>query len=112
MLQLIVRRPRGDEREVLAEGELSPEDGLAGDNWKTRGSMGVPVSPGQMERQITIMNSRLIDLLAGDRAVLAAGRGPALHGPRPERGQPASRHAARGGLCHPRGHRSAALRLQ
>jgi len=66
-LQLIVRRPRGDEREVLTEGDLSPQDGLVGDNWKTRNSMGAPVSPEQFDRQITMMNSRLIDLLAGDR---------------------------------------------
>lgn len=66
-LELIVRRPHGDAREVLQEGQLSPQDGLVGDNWKRRGSMGAPVSPGQVERQITIMNSRLIDLLAGDR---------------------------------------------
>ena len=66
-LELIVRRPRGDAREVLDEGELSPRDGLLGDNWKMRGNMGAPVSPGQVERQITLINSRLIDLLAGDR---------------------------------------------
>ncbi len=66
-LELIVRRPQTDEREILTEGELSPEGGLVGDNWKARGSMGAPVSPEQVERQITIMNSRLIDLLTGDR---------------------------------------------
>ena len=32
-LDLIVRRPDVDEREVLQVGELSIEEGLVGDNW-------------------------------------------------------------------------------
>ncbi len=38
VLQLIVRRPRIEEREVLEEGELDPVKGLLGDCWITRGS--------------------------------------------------------------------------
>ena len=37
-LELIVRRPRVDEREVLTEGELHPAEGLVGDSWRERGS--------------------------------------------------------------------------
>jgi hypothetical protein len=33
-LELIVRRPQVDAREVLAEGELNTEEGLAGDSWR------------------------------------------------------------------------------
>src|SRR5688572_17532231 len=38
VLELIVRRPRPEEREVLAEGELHPLEGLVGDCWRERGS--------------------------------------------------------------------------
>jgi hypothetical protein len=37
-LELIVRRPRIEEREVLQEGELHLTDGLVGDGWSIRGS--------------------------------------------------------------------------
>ncbi|HEX8118249.1 MAG TPA: hypothetical protein VF521_13320, partial [Pyrinomonadaceae bacterium] len=37
-LELIVRRPREGEREVLAEGELHLSQGLVGDSWSVRGS--------------------------------------------------------------------------
>jgi hypothetical protein len=32
-VELIVRRPAEDEREVLVEAELDPVEGLAGDKW-------------------------------------------------------------------------------
>jgi hypothetical protein len=38
MLELIVRRPQIDAREVLEEGELHLLEGLVGDSWRTRGS--------------------------------------------------------------------------
>jgi hypothetical protein len=38
VLELIVRRPRVGEREVLEEGQLDPLEGLIGDNWKSRSS--------------------------------------------------------------------------
>jgi hypothetical protein len=65
-VELIVRRPAEGEREVLEEGELTVEDGLAGDDWRARGlrsKNGVP-HPGT---QVTLMNSRAIALIAGDR---------------------------------------------
>jgi hypothetical protein len=37
ILSLIVRRPATNERAVIESGELSIEDGLVGDNWKSRG---------------------------------------------------------------------------
>jgi len=37
-LRLIARRPAIGEREILEEGELDLESGLAGDNWMTRGA--------------------------------------------------------------------------
>jgi len=57
-LKLIVRRPREDEREVLEAGELDTEKGLVGDDWLT--------DDGNPEAQITIINARIIELLAQD----------------------------------------------
>jgi hypothetical protein len=63
-LQMIVRRPSVDEREILDEGELSTTEGLVGDTWNVRLSVhskdGVPI----VNKQITIMNARTIALLA------------------------------------------------
>jgi hypothetical protein len=33
LLQLIVRRPNVDQREMLEEAELHPAEGLVGDSW-------------------------------------------------------------------------------
>lgn len=60
-VELIVRRPAPGEREVLAEAGLDPENGLAGDSWKTR----KPAGAANPETQVTLMNSRAISLLAG-----------------------------------------------
>ena len=59
-LELIVRRPAVDAREVMAEGRLDPEHGLAGDTWRAR-----KVSPNPA-KQVTVMNVRLARLVAGE----------------------------------------------
>lgn len=64
VLQLIVRRPDRDLREVLSEGELSLTDGLVGDNWKTRGSSRTADHSSHPDMQLNIMNARTIALLA------------------------------------------------
>lgn len=66
-LEMIVRRPRVDEREVLEQGELSLGEGLVGDNWKPRGSKVMPDGSAHPDRQITLMNSRFIALVARKR---------------------------------------------
>jgi hypothetical protein len=66
-LELIVRRPRIDEREVLAEGELHPSEGLVGDNWCVRGSSRTFDGSAHPEMQLNIMNARVIALLAQGR---------------------------------------------
>lgn len=58
VLKLIVRRPKTDEREELETGELDVEKGLVGDDWITR--------DGNHKTQITIMNSRIAEILAQD----------------------------------------------
>ena len=64
VLEMIVRRPQTDKREVLEEAELSLTDGLVGDNWKFRASRHTPDRSANLEAQITIMNARLIALVA------------------------------------------------
>lgn len=68
VVDLIVRRPRTDEREVLDEGVLTPEEGLRGDDWLSRASRASADHFPDPETQITLMSSRVIDLLAGDRS--------------------------------------------
>src|SRR3954449_3554487 len=60
-VELIVRRPAVEEREVLDEGELDPAEGLVGDCWGRRGRRPNP------DAQLTLMNARAIDLVAGSR---------------------------------------------
>jgi len=73
LVKLIVRRPQENEREVLEEAELTVESGLVGDNWEGRGSRHSSDGSANLETQITMMNARLIDLIAGspDRWPLA-----------------------------------------
>ena len=63
-LQMMVRRPSVDEREVLHEGELNTAEGLAGDTWKVRVSVHSKDGLANPNKQITIMNARTIALLA------------------------------------------------
>ena len=58
-LELIVRRPRVDEREMLEEAELDVELGVVGDSWSTRGKR-----PNR-KAQVTLMNARAAALVAG-----------------------------------------------
>src|SRR5262245_53163058 len=64
VLRMIVRRPITEQREVLDEGHLDVENGLVGDNWKTRGSSRTPDGKAHPEMQINIMNARVIALIA------------------------------------------------
>ena len=61
----IVRRPDVDQREVIEEGELDVDLGLVGDNWKARPNPTTPDGKADPVAQITIINARLLALLAG-----------------------------------------------
>lgn len=63
-LELIVRRPQVNAREVLEEAELHLQEGLVGDTWKMRGSSRTPDGSPHPDMQLNIMNSRVIALLA------------------------------------------------
>ena len=64
VLELIVRRPRVGEREVLEEGRLDPAEGLVGDSWKGRGSSRTPDGSAHPDMQLNVMNSRVLALVA------------------------------------------------
>ena len=66
-LELIVRRPTVGEREVLVEGTLDLAVGLVGDGWSSRPpSSRTPDAPPDHERQLTVMNVRCAELVAGN----------------------------------------------
>ena len=67
VVHLIVRRPETLEREILDEGQLDTAEGLVGDNWRARGSGQTADGSADPECQITIMNSRVTDLVAQDK---------------------------------------------
>ncbi len=67
-LEMIVCRPKLGEREVLEEGVLDVGIGLVGDNWRTRGSSKTPDGTAHPQMQLTLMNSRVISLLAGSKS--------------------------------------------
>lgn len=64
ILQMIVRRPAENEREVLAEGMLELAEGLVGDMWRRRGSRDRVDGTAHPDRQITVMNARCAALVA------------------------------------------------
>ena len=66
--EMIVCRPEEGQRLALERAHLHPAEGLAGDNWKARGSRSTKDGQAHPGMQIAIMNSRLIKLLAGDRS--------------------------------------------
>ncbi len=66
-LDLIVRRPGVDQREVLDIAELDVRLGLVGDSWSTRGSSRTADGTAHPDMQLNIMSSRVIGLIARDR---------------------------------------------
>ena len=64
-LELIVRRPGVEQREVVDQAELDVEDGLVGDSWKARGSRHTADGSAEHGRQLTLMSARAVDLFAG-----------------------------------------------
>lgn len=66
-LEMIVRRPKVNKRELIETGELCIENGLVGDNWLTRGSSRTDNGLGHPEMQLNVMNYRFAELIAGRR---------------------------------------------
>jgi hypothetical protein len=62
---LIVRRPAVGERDLPASAVLDQGTGLAGDNWLVRGSSRTADGSADPDKQITVMNARAAELVAG-----------------------------------------------
>jgi MOSC domain-containing protein YiiM len=67
VLELVVRRPAELEREVVDVAELTEAEGLVGDNWATRPVKSTPDGSPDPLRQLTIMNARALEAVAGSR---------------------------------------------
>jgi hypothetical protein len=67
VVELIVRRPKVNAREVLEEAELHLVEGLVGDSWKTRGSSRTPDGASHPDTQLNIMSARAVALVAQDK---------------------------------------------
>jgi hypothetical protein len=68
VLELIVRRPDVDEREILDEAELHLHEGLIGDSWIRRASSRTADGSPHPDMQINIMNVRVTALVAQDKS--------------------------------------------
>lgn len=66
-VEMIVARPATDERLILEQAELRTAEGLVGDNWLARGSGRTNDGCSHPEMQIALMNSRVAQVVAGDR---------------------------------------------
>lgn len=78
VLELLVRRPAMDGREILQEGRLDPDVGLVGDNWNARTSPRTEDGSPHPDMQLNIISARVSALLADadERRALA---GDQLH---------------------------------
>ena len=66
-LELVVVRPAPGERVELDEAVVDPVVGIFGDSWDQRGSRRSADGGPDPEAQVTVMNSRATDLVAGSR---------------------------------------------
>ena len=66
-LEMIVRRPGVDHREVIDEGRLTFEAGLEGDTWDRRKGYVTEDGTPDPDAQLTLTNSRFANLIAGSR---------------------------------------------
>ena len=67
-LELIVRRPAVDEREIMTSAVLDPTVGLIGDGWFERGSSRTPDGRANPESQVTLINTRVLRAIEPDEA--------------------------------------------
>ena len=67
VLEMVIRRPAVDEREVLDLAELTFGEGVAGDTWNQRGSKRTDDGGPHPDMQLNVMNARMVHLIAQDR---------------------------------------------
>jgi len=65
-LELVVRRPAENEREVLAEGVLDLEAGLVGDSWLSRATSHAIAEGRHLKAQLNVMSGRMVSFLGND----------------------------------------------
>jgi hypothetical protein len=68
VLQLIVARPAEDQRKELEQATLDIDQGLVGDNWRNRSSSRTADGSAHPDMQITLMNSRVIELICQQKS--------------------------------------------
>jgi hypothetical protein len=66
-VELITYRPSPGERAVVEVATLDRVAGLVGDSWNVRPSKRTPDQSPHPDMQLTLMNARVIALVAGDR---------------------------------------------
>jgi len=67
VVEMIICRPARYERKVLDEGVLEVAHGLLGDTWEARGATSTSDGRADPLRQVTVMNSRVLASVAGER---------------------------------------------
>jgi hypothetical protein len=65
-VELIVRRPSVDQRELLDEATLDTTVGLSGDDWSRRGSSQTPDGSPHPEAQLTLISTRVLSAIEPD----------------------------------------------
>jgi hypothetical protein len=65
-VELLVRRPAPDQREVLGEAELHPDHGMSGDAWSRTPDRHSPDGGPDPGRQLTLINARFAAFVAGE----------------------------------------------
>lgn len=66
-VDMISRRPQADQREEMPSALFTAANGLEGDDWLARARRKSPDREPVMETQVTLMNSRVIQLLTADK---------------------------------------------
>jgi hypothetical protein len=67
-VELIVRRPAVDQRELLTEAVLDPAVGLVGDGWLARGSRSTDDGSADPDTQLTLISVRVLESFEPDRS--------------------------------------------
>lgn len=65
-LEVVLRRPAVDQREILDEATLTFADGVAGDTWNVRGSRRTEDGSSHPDMQLNVMNARFGRFVAVD----------------------------------------------
>jgi hypothetical protein len=68
VVEMIVRRPRVGDREILQEGQLDLVEGLVGDSWQRRSSKRTNDGTPHPDMQLNLMSSRVVALVSQDKA--------------------------------------------